>query len=224
MKQKNDLKALQKTVWEKIAPDFKRTKPVAGAFQQWLYWLSWTLLVGVGLAFFARISLRDISGFLESRAVLYAGLYFAAAALAAWLAICTSLPGRLGRTLLFERLEGIFLALVVLVPLGGFPFSRLSDWKWVFSEGRECSLAVWIIGCLPWLAMGFRLSRNAAFCAWKTGFWASVSAFFSAGGWVSFFCLNRSIEHLLSSHLFPIALAVLFFAFLGKRWLSRWRG
>ena len=206
----------------KIVTDSKPAPPVTPALTQWGLWLLSAMVIsGVALGMMGM----DPGGSLMAlpRGSLYIGLLFAGAGLAAWEAISSSLPG---------REKGMIrkgISLFLLVSVYAFPFFLLNGgchsfdpWK-EFVEGWACFRAISLLGLVPWVLLGWWLSKNASFHPFWSGAWSGASAFLLGSLTVQLHCPNLEAGHLWMAHLLPVAFFTLAAGWLGAAWFSRWR-
>jgi hypothetical protein len=201
-------------------------RPVRRVSALWIQWLVWLVLslVAVGLSLL-KTGLQADAGrvFTQMTPVGFIMMAFIGAALAAWEAIASSVPGR--QTGSSYR---IFSALV-LVALVAFPFlffypaGESFDVIGAFCNGLECVERVVLIGIVPWILLGRILSRNASFKPGWTGAWAGASAFLIGTIAVQLHCPSWDARHMLAAHLFPAVFLVFLVTFVGAFWFSRWR-
>jgi hypothetical protein len=161
---------------------------------------------------------------LQPPAVAYLAALFLGAALAAWQAVASSIPGR--KT---GRAQAVLLV-VFLAAVLGLPFllfvpqgEEIFEIEDILKCGPDCFKAIALIGVLPWILLGWKLSRNAAFSAKWTGAWSGVSAFLLGSLVTLIHCGYWEAGHMVAVHLLTVA----FFSFLatgvGAWWFSRWK-
>jgi hypothetical protein len=189
-------------------------------FVQWSAWVGLTALVMGGLV--AMLKPRpDIEQNLSNAGfVLFIGFILLGAALSAWGAVLSGIPGR-GLARWQKIILGSSLAGLVLVPLFLFPASA-PDVDGGRLDDDYCFPLVLAIGLLPWAALGMTLSKNASFRPGLTGLWSGTSAFLMASGALFVCCPCWTRGHLLMAHVLPVALASFATTSLGAYWFSRW--
>ncbi len=206
----------------KILAESKAAPAVTPAFIQWLAWLGTALVLSLVALW---IMGRDPSGTLLSRpgGIFYALVLFLGAGLSAWEAIASSLPGR------EKGPARKAISVLILVLIYALPFFLLNDgashfdpWKELL-EGWACFRAVSLIGLLPWVLLGWKLSKNAAFHPLWTGAWSGASAFLMGSLTIQMHCPNMEAGHVWMAHLLPVALFTFLAGWIGAYWFSRWR-
>jgi hypothetical protein len=189
---------------------------------QWFLWLAASLLV---MAFFwMRIGVQaNVSQVMQQMPPLFFILSaFAGAALAAWEAIASSIPGRqTGR--LYRVLAVLVLIALVSIPFIFFVHPGSLDWGKAFLNGKGCAEGAAFSGLIPWIFMGWMLSRNASFHPWWTGLWSGVSAFLMGTITIQIHCPSWDMDHVLMAHLLPAAVGTILASLLGAFWFSRWK-
>jgi hypothetical protein len=208
---------------DRLASGVAPVKRVPSALQQWLLWMVLSLAV-MGL-FLVMIHVQNNAAqvFRQMPPLGFVLIAFAGAALAAWEAIASSMPGRQ------PRRSTVAFSLAVLAVLVAFPFvffypaGEKFDLVGAFLSGSECAKHVWMVGLLPWALMGWILSRNASFHPGWTGAWSGASAFLMGTVTVQIHCSSWDACHMLAAHLLPVALMTFLSTFLGAFWFSRWR-
>jgi hypothetical protein len=155
--------------------------------------------------------------------VLFLVLAFLGASLAAWEAIVSSVPGR-QTTRGHRYLSAAVVALLFLMPFLFFAWGEgnLSLWDYCCS-GLGCIEGCSLAGFVPWVVLGFILSRNASFNPLWTGAWSGVSAFLMGTFTIQLHCPAWDTGHMFAAHLLPVAAFTFLAAFLGAFWFSRWR-
>jgi hypothetical protein len=206
----------------RIVIDSKPSPTVTPAFAQWALWFAAALILsGIALGMMGM----DPSETLLSLplGLFYVLVLFAGAGLAAWEAIASSLPGR-ERGMIRKGFSLLLLAVIYILPFfllngGGQAFD---PWKELV-EGWACFRAVSLVGLVPWVFLGWRLSKNAAFHPLWTGAWSGASAFLLGSLTVQMHCPNLNSGHIWMAHLLPVALFTLVAGWIGAFWFSRWR-
>ncbi len=201
-------------------------KPVRPVWPAWVQWLVW-LAQAVGVTVLALTFLRPQDGL---RAVLaetshsaFLCMTFLASALAAWGAIAVSLPGR-SLSPWTKVGVGSLLAGLLAIPLIFFPMAQGTGSFW--SELGGCCGCIYIgtaVGLVPWIGMGFLLSRNASFHPAWTGAWAGSSSFLLGTAVIQLHCPSWEMHHVMVGHLMPVALMTLLATWAGTKWFARWR-
>ncbi|SRR5665213_245945 len=189
---------------------------------QWILWLASSLMV---MAFFwMRMGVQpDLSRVMNQMPpLLFIFSAFVGAALAAWEAVSSGIPGR--QTGKFYRV----LAILVLVALVSIPFLFFAhadslQWKRALVDDTGCVEGVSFSGLIPWIFMGWMLSRNASFNPLWTGVWSGVSAFLMGTITIQVHCPNWDMNHVLVAHLLPAAVGTIVVSLLGSFWFSQWK-
>jgi len=189
---------------------------------QWMLWFVSSLLV---MAFFwMRLGVQsNLSQVMDQMPPLFFIVTaFAGAALAAWEAISSSVPGRqTGR--FYRALAVLVLIALVSIPFIFFTHSGPVDWSQALDHGTGCAEGVSFSGLIPWIFMGWMLSRNASFNPLWTGVWSGVSAFLMGTITIQIHCPNWDMDHVLMAHLLPAAVGTIVVSLLGSFWFSRWK-
>ena len=207
---------------EQMVQDAKPVRFILRPAVQWFLWLAASLLV---MAFFwMRMGVQPNLSQVMSQMppLLFIFSAFAGASLAAWEAIASSVPGR--QTGKFYRV----LAALVLIALVAIPFIFFTqpgqlDWGKAFANGAGCVEGVSFSGLIPWIFMGWMLSRNASFNPLWTGAWSGVSAFLMGAITVQIHCPRWDMDHVLMAHLLPAAVGTIVAGILGSYWFARWK-
>ena len=193
------------------------------AGKQWLVWLGLSLVCMA--LFLGKMGVLNDFTLLSHRMPPWAFLItaFLGSSLAAWEAISSSLPGR--QTGKGYRL----LSLVVLLALVFIPFIFFArgveglDLVTACRNGWGCIQGAVLAGLLPWIILGFMLSKNASFHPGWTGAWSGVSAFLLGTVTIQIHCPNWETGHMVFAHLLPVAFLTILTAFAGAFWFSRWK-
>jgi len=201
-------------------------RPVRRVSALWVQWLAWLALSLAVVSFtLLKVGWQSEAGLVFKRMppIAFILTAFIGAALAAWEAIASSMPGR--QTQKTYRIFSILvlLVLVALPFLFFYPTGERFDVIGAFCNGLECVERVALIGIVPWILLGRILSRNASFSPGWTGAWAGASAFLIGTIAVQFHCPSWDARHMLAAHLLPVVLLVFPTAFIGAYWFSRWR-
>lgn len=208
---------------DRIVSDAPPVRPVSPVINQWLLWFA--LSLGVMGFFLMNFHLQDNAGkvFSQMPPLAFVLTAFIGAALAAWEAIASSVPGRqTGKA--YRILAFLVLAVLVAFPFVFFyPAGEKFDLVEAFMNGGECAQRVSLVGILPWALLGWMLSRNASFHAGWTGAWSGASAFLLGTVTVQLHCPSWDARHILAAHLLPVALITFLTTFVGSFWFSRWR-
>lgn len=199
-------------------PSGLRLRPVT----QWFLWLASSLLV---MSFFwmrmgVQSNLSQVMG--QMPPLLFIVTAFAGASLAAWEAITSSVPGRqTGRG--YRVLAVLVLITLVFIPFIFFAHTGSLQWGRALSDDTGCVEGVSFSGLIPWIFMGWMLSRNASFNPWWTGLWSGVSAFLMGTITIQIHCPNWEVNHVLMAHLLPAAIGTLLVSLFGFFWFSCWK-
>jgi len=208
---------------DRIVSDAPPVKPVTSVFNQWLLWLILSAVV-MGLWLWnlhIQANAGQVLSHMPPRAFLLTA--YLGAALAAWEAISSSLPGRqMGKGYLVFSLL-VMLAILCIPFLLFYPAGQSYDVWGSFIGGIECAQHVVLVGVLPWVLLGWRLSRNASFRPSWTGAWSGVSAFLLGTVTVQLHCPGWDARHMVSAHLLPAVFLIFFTTFIGSFWFARWR-
>lgn len=189
---------------------------------QWLAWLGLSMVSSA--LFLGALHVQDLGIILEEpKKLLFLLSLLAGSGLGAWRAIHSSLPGRAPGSVL-KRGSELLLAFLALSPLflfggGGAGFDPIGCCR----EGRACIQGSVAAGVFPWLVLGWFLSRNAAFRPFQVGAWSGISAFLLGVWTLQLHCPNWERDHLMMTHLMPVAVLAFGTAFAGAYWFSRWR-
>jgi hypothetical protein len=197
-------------------------KPMASLWAQWGLWV----LVATALVFLVLWMMKpahlDMS--LQPAAMAYLIALFLGAALAAWQAVASSIPGRQTSRLHLVLLVLLLVAVIILpfvffIPKGEEIF-EMDD---IVKCGPDCFKAIALIGVVPWILLGWRLSRNASFSAKWTGAWSGVSAFLLGSLVTLMHCGYWEAGHMVAVHLLTVAFFSFLTTWLGAMWFSRWK-
>ncbi len=200
--------------------------PVKKIWPAWAQWMAW-LALSAGCMALLLLKMGILNNFEELRhqmppmAFLFTA--FLGAALAAWEAISSSLPGRqMGRG--YRFLEVLVLLALLLIPFlffvkGGEGLDIVTACR----NGWGCIQGASFAGILPWILLGFILSKNASFHPGWTGAWSGVSAFLLGAITIQIHCPNWETGHMVFAHLLPVAFFTFLTTFAGAYWFSRWR-
>jgi hypothetical protein len=228
MKSHTDMKTKQTSLQfhhqlvEEIVHQVKPSGLLLRPLTQWFLWLASSLLV---VSFFwmhmgVQSNLSQVMG--QMPPLLFVVTAFAGASLAAWEAISSSVPGReTGR--LYRALAVLFLIALVCIPFIFFAHTGSLQWGRALSDDTGCVEGVSFSGLIPWIFMGWMLSRNASFYPWRTGLWSGVSAFLMGTITIQIHCPNWEVNHVLMAHLLPAAVGTIVVSLLGSFWFSRWK-
>jgi len=222
IKDKQTPMAFHHQLVEQMVCDVKPAGMLLRPIAQWFLWLGISLLVMV--FFWMRMGVQpNLSRIMNQMPpLLFIFSAFAGASLAAWEAISSSVPGR--QTSRFYRV----LAVLVLIALVSIPFiffvhTGSLQWGRVLSDDTGCVEGVSFSGLIPWIFMGWMLSRNASFNSLWTGAWSGVSAFLMGTITIQIHCPNWNMNHVLVAHLLPAAVGTIVVSFLGSFWFSHWK-
>lgn len=208
---------------DRIVSNAPPVKPVTSVFVQWSIWLALSTVVTVIflLIFHVQTNAGQVLGEMPPLAFLITA--YLGSALAAWQAVASSVPGRqMGRG--YMVLSFLVLAALVFIPFAFFyPSGAPFDVWGAFVNGMECVQGVCVVGLLPWVFLGWRLSRNASFRPAWTGAWSGVSAFLLGTVTVQLHCPSWDARHMVVAHLLPVVLLIFFTTFIGSFWFARWR-
>ncbi len=203
---------------EQVVADAKPAGMLLRPTAQWFLWLASSLFV---MAFFwMRMGIQSNLSQVMSQMPPFLFIFsaFAGAGLAAWEAISSGVPGR--QTGKVYRV----LAVLVLIALVSIPFLFFAhSGPLVFTGDTGCVEGVSFTGLIPWIFMGWMLSRNASFNPWWTGLWSGVSAFLMGTITIQIHCPNWEMNHVLMGHLLPAVIGTMVVSLLGSVWFSRWK-
>jgi hypothetical protein len=189
---------------------------------QWVLWLAASLLV---MSFFwMRMGMQaNVSQVMQQMPPLFFILFaFAGASLAAWEAIASSIPGRqTGK--FYHALAVLVLIALVSIPFIFFAHPSSLDFGKTLVNGIGCAEGAVFSGLIPWIFMGWMISRNASFHPWWTGLWSGVSAFLMGTITIQIHCPSWDMDHVLMSHLLPAAVGTIAASLLGAFWFARWK-
>jgi hypothetical protein len=213
---------IHRTLVDQLLSSSKPVGHVPAVWKQWALWLVSTLIL-IGLVLL-KIELQEnlpqILGQMPPLAFLATA--FLGAALAAWQAIASSVPGRqTGKWQIFLSL--FMIGVLFLIPfiffghgLDGFGWSSVQD-------GFGCFTTASLVGVFPWILLGWMISRNAAFHPAWSGAWSGVSAFLMGTFTIQLHCPNWQADHMVLAHLLPVACFIFLTTGVGAFWFSRWR-
>jgi hypothetical protein len=207
---------------EQMVHDVKPAGMLLRPAVQWFLWLGASLLVMA--LFWMRMGVQPNLSQVMSQMppFLFIVSAFAGASLAAWAAISSGIPGRqTGR--LYLVLEVLVLTALVSIPFLFFTHAGPLQWGRAFTDDTGCVEGVSFSGLIPWIFMGWMLSRNASFNPWRTGLWSGVSAFLMGTITIQIHCPNWEMNHVLMAHLLPAAVGTMVVSLLGSFWFSRWK-
>jgi hypothetical protein len=204
---------------EKLVQEAGPVQCVPAASTQWLSWLALSLVAMTAVVLLLHSGAEFWKELIHSGSVFFILLTLGGAALAAWGAILSSLPGRCCKT--WRLPMALILVCLAVVLFFFFPLAAPIVDGCVLSEGWDFYL-VFLVGLVPWTVMGFRLSRNAAFHPVITGAWSGLSAFLLATCTLYICCPCGSIGHMFISHLLPVVVGTFLCALAGAFWFSRW--
>jgi hypothetical protein len=214
--------AFHDRIVNQMVQDVKPASVLIRPAVQWVLWLAASLLVMV--FFWMRMGVQaNVSQVMRQMPpLLFILSAFAGASLAAWEAIASSIPGR--QTGKAYRV----LAMLVLAALASIPFIFFNqpgplDLGKALSNGMGCAEGATFSGLIPWIFMGWMLSRNATFHPWWTGLWSGVSAFLMGTITIQIHCPSWDMDHVLMTHLLPAAVGTITASLLGAFWFARWK-
>ena len=202
-----------------------RSGPIKPMPSPWAQWCLWFLMATV-LVFFVlwmmKPSHMDTAS--QPAAMGYLIALFLGAALAAWQAVASSIPGR-NTSRLHLVLLTVFLAAVIILPFVFFipKGEAIFEWDDIVKCGPDCFKAIALIGVVPWILLGWRLSRNASFNTKWTGAWSGVSAFLLGSLVTLMHCGYWEAGHMVAVHLLTVAFFSFLTTWLGAIWFSRWK-
>ncbi len=223
---KAKIKNINQVHGELVDQILSRTAPAERVWPAWIQWLAW---LGLSLACMAVLLLK--MGVLNNWGLLYRqmppvaflGTALLGSALAAWEAITSSLPGRQtgGRFRIFSFL--VLLALLLIPFLFFVRGAEGLDLMAACRNGWGCIQAASLAGLLPWVFLGFILSKNASFHPGWTGAWSGLSAFLLGAVTIQIHCPDWEMGHMVFAHLLPVAFFAFLTTFAGAFWFSRWK-
>jgi hypothetical protein len=147
---------------------------------------------------------------------------FAGASLAAWEAIASSVPGRqMGKC--YHTLSVLVILALFCIPFIFFNHPAQLDLVKSLQDGMGCAEGVSFSGLIPWIFIGWMLSRNASFRPIWTGLWSGVSAFLMGTITVQVHCPSWDMDHVLMAHILPAAVGTMLATLLGSFWFSSWK-
>lgn len=213
---------LHRSLVDQMVADAAPARLLIRPWAQWLLWLGFSVIV---MAFFwMRIGVQNNLGqtLQAMPPLLFVLTAFAGASLAAWEAIASSVPGR--QTSSWYHV----LAILVIAALFSIPFLFFThpvhlDLLKAFEDGHGCAEGVAFSGLIPWIFLGWMLSRNASFRPVWTGLWSGVSAFLMGTITIQIHCPSWDMDHVLMAHLLPTAVGTLLGTLLGAFWFSTWK-
>jgi hypothetical protein len=213
---------LHRNIVDRVVADAKPARLLIRPGAQWVLWL---LSSGAMMAFFwMKMGVQNNLGqtLQAMPPLLFILTAFAGASLAAWEAIASSVPGRQTSSM-YQT-----LAILVIVALFSIPFlffTHPAQWDLFksFADGHGCAEGVAFSGLIPWVFIGWMLSRNASFRPVWTGLWSGVSAFLMGTITIQIHCPSWDMDHVLMTHLLPTAAGTLLAALLGSFWFSSWK-
>ncbi len=207
---------------DKIVADTRASELILRPWTQWFLWLGISLAV-MGV-FWMKMGIQTNAAQVlqQMPPIVFILTAFAGAALAAWEAIASTVPGR--QTGSSYRV----LSVLVLIALFSLPFiffaqSGPVDLAQSFKDGSSCAEGVSLSGLIPWIFLGWMLSRNAAFHPAWTGAWSGVSSFLMGTITLQIHCPSWQLGHMLAAHLLPAAFGSFLTTFAGAFWFSRWK-
>jgi len=138
--------------------------------------------------------------------------------------VASSIPGR-QTSRLHLVLLAVFLAAVIILPFVFFipKGEEIFEMDDIVKCGPDCFKAIALIGVVPWILLGWRLSRNASFSAKWTGAWSGVSAFLLGSLVTLMHCGYWEAGHMVAVHLLTVAFFSFLTTWLGAMWFSRWK-
>jgi hypothetical protein len=222
-KKSKNLSQVHRTLVEGLLADARPVSPIHSAGSQWGLWLTASLLImGLALAL-VQVQPGLSSTMSQMPSLTFVLLAFAGAALAAWEAIASSVPGRqTGRGYrVFSIL--VLLALFAMPVLFFTPNDHGFNPMETLREGWGCFTLVSLVGLPPWILLAWLVSRNAAFKPAWTGAWTGASAFLLGTTTVQLHCPENHWGHILMVHLMPVALFTLLASWAGLYLFSRWK-
>jgi hypothetical protein len=207
---------------EQVIQDAKPARFVLRPMTQWFLWLAASLLVMA--LFWMRLGVQhNFSQVIEQMPpALFILTAFVGASLAAWEAIASSVPGRQASNL-YLLSEVMILLVLVSIPFIFFIQPGPMDMGKTVADGAGCAEGVAFSGLIPWIFMGWMLSRNASFHPWWTGLWSGVSAFLMGTITLQIHCPHWEMDHVLMVHLLPAAVGSIGASLLGSFWFARWK-
>jgi hypothetical protein len=207
---------------ERLAKDAKPAGLLLRPWHQWCLWLALSLIVMA--AFWMKNGVQEnMPVVLEQMPPLaFLVCAFVGAAFAAWEAITSSVPGRqTGKGYLLFTL--FLLAALTAIPFVFFAQTSPVDWPQAIRDGSGCAMGVSYTGLIPWVLLGWMLSRNASFRPFWTGAWSGVSSFLMGTFTLQVHCPSWDMGHMVAAHLLPMAAGSFLATFLGAYWFSRWK-
>ncbi len=222
VKKNKDLTRFHQKLVNDLLAQTGPVKPMASPWAQWGVWfLTATVLVFLVLWV---IKPTHLDASMQPAAMGYLIALFLGAALAAWQAVASSIPGR-NTSRLHLILLIVFLAAVIILPFVFFipKGEEIFEWDDIVKCGPDCFKAIALIGIVPWILLGWKLSRNATFNVKWTGAWSGVSAFLLGSLVTLMHCGYWEAGHMVAVHLLTVAFFSFLTTWLGAMWFSRWR-
>jgi hypothetical protein len=197
---------LHRKIVDQIVADAAPARLLIRPWAQWLLWLGSSVIVMA--CFWMRMGVQNnLSQILQSMPPLaFILTAFAGASLAAWEAIASS----------------VLLALFC-IPFIFFNHPAQLDLVKSLQDGMGCAEGVSFSGLIPWIFIGWMLSRNASFRPIWTGLWSGVSAFLMGTITVQVHCPSWDMDHVLMAHILPAAVGTMLATLLGSFWFSSWK-
>lgn len=217
-----DIRQIHRNVVDEILSQHKPDNHIDSAWVQWFIWLAVSLMMIVGVVMMMGMQANAGQIFGRPSALGFMVIALVGAGLAAWEAIGSSIPSRTtSRT--YKVCSGVCLGLLILMPfLFFYPWGESFDFIGSFKGGIDCVLHVSMLGVVPWMVLGWMLSRNASFHPGWTGAWSGTSSFLIGTLAVQLHCPIWDARHIFVAHLLPVALCVFITTFAGAYWFSRW--
>ncbi len=222
-KKPKDMTQVHKSLVHQILSDTRPVAPIQSAWSQWGLWLTASvIMMGLALAVIkVQPGLESVMGQMPS--LTFVLLAFTGAALAAWEAIASSVPGRqtgkIYQVTALLVLAGLFALPALFFSANSQAFNPIETLK----QGWGCFTVVSLVGLPPWVLLAWIVSRNAAFKPAWTGAWTGASAFLLGTTTVQLHCPNNEWGHILMAHLLPVALFTVLASWVGLFWFSRWK-
>jgi hypothetical protein len=223
VKKNKDLTRFHQELVNSLLAQAGPVKPMTSPWAQWSLWI----LLATALVFLAlwRMKPTHLDASVQPTAIGYLITLFLSAALAAWQAVVSSIPGRPSGSWQLVLLT-VFLATIIII----FPFvffvpkgEEIFEMDNIVKCWPDCFKAIFLIGILPWILLGWRLSQNASFNARWTGAWSGLSAFLLGSLVTLMRCGYWEAGHMLAVHLLTVAIFSFLTTWLGAMWFSRWK-
>ena len=206
---------------ERIASGLRPVKPSRPPLVQLAWWMVGTAVLGGLLRTWMPLR-SDLPESLASLPFdLMLVLTFWGALMAAWAALEASFPdGERGTKWKFGAAGFSWLVGLLLFLLftpwagGGYPFQV---------SFSSCFAALFLIGIVPWIGLGWLIRRNAPLNPGRVAWWAGVSAFLLGLGAVTLHCGSHNLAHVCLEHFLPVLAYSALAGWLGSRWLCAWK-